>query len=171
MIIYVSYTVLSMGNDLSWSCTPDWKNIVAWKVSHHKIGSKSVLGRQKKTTACLNQSTLGICIRTSISWQCKLLSKELWICFANERIPINAWNLIVHGLYFLATSFFQSGIYNSLALTLISIVVYIWMIKAWWSEAFGSLAVTFTQRIPALFLKVIKRVLGFRYWKKKKQAS
>ena len=62
-------------------------------------------------------------------------------------------------------------VYSSLALTLISIVVYIWTIKAWWSEAFGSLAVTFTQRIPALFLKVIKRVLGFRYWKKNKQAS
>ena len=62
-------------------------------------------------------------------------------------------------------------VYSSLALTLISIVVYIWMIKAWWSEAFGSLAVTFTQRIPALFLKVIKRVLGFRYWKKKNKQA
>ena len=68
-------------------------------LENHKIGPKSVLGRQKKTTACLKQSTRGICIRTSISWQCKLLSKELWICFANERIPINPWNLIVHGLY------------------------------------------------------------------------
>ena len=85
---------------------------IAVSLTHtwHKIGPKSVLGRQTKTTACLKQSTLGICIRTSISLQCKLLSKEHWICFANERIPINPWNLIVHGLYFLATTFFQSGI-------------------------------------------------------------
>ena len=53
----------------------------------------------EKTTAFLNYSTLGICIHTSILWQCKLLSKELWICFANEHIiPVNPWNLIVHGL-------------------------------------------------------------------------
>ena len=61
-------------------------------------------------------------------------------------------------------------VYSSLALTLSSIVVYIWMIEAWWSEAFGSLAVTFTKSFLALLLKVIKRVLGFRYWKKNKQA-
>ena len=86
---------------------------IAVSLTHtwHKIGPKSILGRQTKTTACLKQSTLGICIRTSISLQCKLLSKELWICFANERIPINPWNLIVHGLYFLVTTFFQSGIF------------------------------------------------------------
>ena len=36
-------------------------------LENHKIGPKSILGRQKKTTASLKQSTLGICIRTSIS--------------------------------------------------------------------------------------------------------
>ena len=81
---------------------------------------KAFFEDKKKTPVCLQQSTLGICICTSISWQCKLLSKELWICFANERIPINPWNLIVHGLYFFATTFFQSGIHESL--TLIDII-------------------------------------------------
>ena len=37
-------------------------------------------------------------------------------------------------------------------------------------RSIGSLAVTFTQSILSLFLKVIKRVLGFRH-QKKKQAS
>ena len=48
----------------------------------------------------------------NVKRQCKLLSKELWICFANEHIPINTWGLIIHGLYFWATTFFQSGIFN-----------------------------------------------------------
>ena len=38
-------------------------------------------------------------------------------------------------------------------------------------RSIGSLAVTFTQSILSLFLKVIKRVLGFRHKEKKKQAS
>ena len=96
---------------------------LSWKAYHkrtlenHKIGHKKLYWKTKKTTtttltACLAESTLGICIRTSISWQCKLLSKELWICFANEHIPINTWGIIIHGLYFWATTFFQSGIFN-----------------------------------------------------------
>ena len=59
----------------------------------------------------LTQRTLGIYIRTSSSQQCKLLSKDFLICLVNERIPINPLILIAHGLYFLATTFFQSGIY------------------------------------------------------------
>lgn len=57
---------------------------------------KAFLG-DKKTTTSLKQSTLRICICTSSLWQCKLCLKELWISFANECIPINAWSLIIHG--------------------------------------------------------------------------
>ena len=60
-----------------------------------KIGPKSVLERQKKTTACLKQSTLGICIRTSISWQCKLLSKELWMTYTHKSLkPHRLWLIL-----------------------------------------------------------------------------
>ena len=53
--------------------------------------------------ACLAESTLGICIRTSISWQCKPWSKDLWICFANKHtcIPINTWGLAHHSWFIL----------------------------------------------------------------------
>ena len=58
----------------------------------YKIGPKNFLGRpHKNTTACLKQSTQGICIYARSSWQCKLVMKHnnncccvltiLWVCF------------------------------------------------------------------------------------------
>ena len=69
----------------------------------------------EKTMACLKQSTLGICIHTSISWQCKVLSKELWICFANEHNYYTHKSLKPHHSWFIL---FSDNIFNQ---------VYIWV--------------------------------------------
>ena len=92
------------------------KSHIANDIENHKIGLENFLGRQIKDngiplTKCFRD------LRTSrdISWRASrdnvnFFSKELWICFANERIPKNPWSFIVHDFYF-----FQSGMYRPLA--------------------------------------------------------
>ena len=46
-----------------------------------RIGPKGFLGGQKKTTAWLKQSTLGVSVSTSSLWQCKILLKEFLFAF------------------------------------------------------------------------------------------